>query len=239
MVLPAFYIGKYEVSNAEYDEFKASVKKEVEKGEKGDPHRFCYPGYLPDGKELSEEQLGRLEKMTPEKRLETVQKMGLKGREPGGKSHEKDGGQPSHPVWGVDWYDAWAYCRWRGGRLPTEQEWEKAASWDPKLKQKRAYPWGDDFAARWCNTNASEDGFAQTCPVNEFPKGVSAYGCFNMTGNVWEWCNSWLDKSGSRRVSRGGGWDTAPRRCLTASREGGEPGYTYRDLGFRLARSLP
>jgi serine/threonine-protein kinase len=217
--LPAFYIGKYEVSNAEYDEFKAWLKKEVEKGEKGDAHRYCYPGYLPDGKELSEEQLKTLEKMTPEKRLAAIQKLGLKGGEPGGKSHENGaGGKPDHPVVNVDWYDAWAYCRWRGGRLPTEQEWEKAASWDPKLKRKRAYPWGDEFVAKYCNSNSPEDGFAQTCPVNEFPKGASAYGCYNMAGNVWEWCGSWSEAPGSARVLRGGSWFEAPALCRCASR---------------------
>jgi formylglycine-generating enzyme required for sulfatase activity len=175
--LAAFYIGKYEVSNAEYDEFRAWVSQEKKRLE-GAPHRYCYPGYLPDGKELSEEQLKALEKQTPEKRRAAIEKMGLKGGEPGGKSHEnqKSGGdldKPNHPVLCVHWYDAWAYCRWRGGRLPTEQEWEKAASWDSKLKRKRVYPWGDEFVAKFCNTNSPDDGFAQKCPVNEFPKGVS------------------------------------------------------------------
>jgi serine/threonine-protein kinase len=241
--LPAFYIAKYETTNAEYDEFKAWWKKEVEKAEKGDPHRYCYPGYLPDGKELTEEQLKTLEKMTPEKRVAAVAKMGLKGGEAGGKSHEyqKYGGdcdKPNHPVVGLDWYDAWAYCRWRGGRLPTEQEWEKAASWDPKLKRKRVYPWGDEFVPKFCNGNSPEDGFAQTCPVNEFPKGVSAYGCCNMAGNVWEWCDWWVDKSGGARVLRGGSWSsdsTASFRC--AYRLGLDPTIRNALCGFRCART--
>jgi serine/threonine-protein kinase len=238
--LPAFYIGKYEVSNAQYDEFEAWLKKETEKGEKGDPHRFCYPGYLPDGKELTQEQLKTLEKMTPDKRLGAIQKLGLKGGEPDGKSHEssKGGGdfdKPNHPVVNVDWYDAWSYCRWRGGRLPTEQEWEKAASWDPKLKRKRVYPWGDEFVAKFCNSNSPEDGFAQTCPVNEFPKGVSPYGCYNMAGNVWEWCDSWCDKTGVSRVDRGGGWILTAWLSRAASRHGRGPACRLSDLGLRLA----
>jgi formylglycine-generating enzyme required for sulfatase activity len=242
--LPAFYIGKYETTNAEYDEFEAWVKKEVEKGEKGDPHRYCYPGYLPDGKELSEEQLRALEKMTPEKREAATEKMGLKDGDASGKSHHNvdygwDFDKPNHPVVGVDWYDAWAYCRWRGGRLPTEQEWEKAASWDPKLKRKRVYPWGDEVVAGLCNSNALGDGFDQTCPVNEFPKGVSAYGCYNMAGNVWEWCDSWFDKSGSPRVRRGGGWCYTPVIARSTIRLKYEPGCAYSYLGFRVARSWP
>jgi formylglycine-generating enzyme required for sulfatase activity len=239
--LPAFYIGKYEVSNAEYDEFKAWWKKEVEKGEKGDSHRYCYPGYLPDGKELTEEQLKTLEKMTPEKRLAAIQKLGLKGGEPNGKKDDNvAAGAPNHPVVNVDWYDAWAYCRWRGGRLPTEQEWEKAASWDPKLKRKRVYPWGDDFAARFCNSNAPEDGFAQTCPVNEFPKGASAYGCYNMAGNVWEWSNSWHGAPGGARVLRGGSWsdDRAEYFRCAYRRSYGAPTYRRDDIGFRCARTF-
>jgi serine/threonine-protein kinase len=237
--LPAFYIGKYEVSNAEWNEFSAWVKKEVEKAEKGDPHRYCYPGYLPDGKELSEAQLKALENMTPEKRRAAVAELGLRGGERAGKSHEnqKGGGdfdKANHPVMGVDWYNAWAYCRWRGGRLPTEQEWEKAASWDPKLKRKRAYPWGDRFVARCCNFAGIEDGFAGTCPVNEFPKGVSAYGCHNMAGNVWELCSSWSDKSAQSRVYRGGSWLNEPGESRN-----GHVDSTRHALGFRLAKSAP
>ena len=239
--LPAFYISKYEVSNAEYDEFKEWLKKEVEKGEKGDPHRFCYPGYLADGKELPEEQLQSLEKLAPEKRLAAIQKSGLKGGEPGGKSHDNGAaGQANHPVVNVDWHDAWAYCRWRGGRLPTEQEWEKAASWDPKLRRKRVYPWGDEFVAKFCNSSAPEDGFAGTCPVDEFPKGVSAYGCSNMAGNVWEWCNSWQGAAGSARVPRGGSWSNGAGYFRCASRFAHAPGRRSVDFGFRFAlRSAP
>ena len=243
--LPAFYIGKYEVSNAEYDESKEWGKKEGEKGERGDPHRFCYPGYLPDGKELSEEQLRSFEKLTPEKRLAAIQKSGLKGGEPGGKSHDNgnaagDLGKPNHPVVNVDWYDAWSYCRWRGGRLPTEQEWEKAASWDPRLKRKRVYPWGDEFVAKFCNSNAPEDGFPQTCSVDEFSKGVSAYGCFNMAGNVFEWCNSWQGAAGSVRVGRGGSWSHDAGYCRCASRGADLPGSRLGHIGCRFAlRSCP
>ena len=243
--LPAFYIGKYEVSNAEYDEFKAWWKKEVEKGEKGDPHRFWYPGYLPDGKELSEEQLESLGKLSRERRRAAIERMGLKGGEPGGKSHDNgnaagDLGKPNHPVVNVDLYDAWAYCRWRGGRLPTEQEWEKAASWDPRLKRKRAYPWGDEWVAKFCNTKDPGDGFAQTCPVDEFPKGVSAYGCSNMAGNAWEWCNSWRGAAGSVRVLRGGSWDNDAGYGRCAYRSAYAAGSRYDGFGCRFAlRSSP
>jgi formylglycine-generating enzyme required for sulfatase activity len=187
--------------------------------------------------------LKALEKMTPEKRRAAIEKMGLSGGEPAGKSHENGlRGQPNHPVASVEWYDAWAYCRWRGGRLPTEQEWEKAASWDPKLKRKRAYPWGDVFVPKFCNSNSPEDGFphGQTCPVNEFPKGVSAYGCHNMAGNADEWCDSWSGAVGSNfRVKRGGsryddvaGYRAARRFGVAPDDRGGGNGFrcVFRDF---------
>ena len=102
-----------------------------------------------------------------------------------------------HPVVGVDWYDAVAYCQWlsqktkRTYRLPTEAEWEKAASWvedlesDPLGGYKQTYPWGDEWHDDHCNTSNS-----QTTPVNHYPQGISPYGCYDMLGNVQEWTNT-------------------------------------------------
>ncbi|MBI2194999.1 MAG: SUMF1/EgtB/PvdO family nonheme iron enzyme [Planctomycetes bacterium] len=89
--VPAFYIGKYEVTKAEYAEFVAWLKKEAEKGQEGDPHRFCYPGYLQDGKELSDQQLEGLRKLTVEKRAAAIEKMGLQGGETGGRGTKRAG----------------------------------------------------------------------------------------------------------------------------------------------------
>ncbi|MEW5718366.1 MAG: SUMF1/EgtB/PvdO family nonheme iron enzyme, partial [Chloroflexota bacterium] len=94
-----------------------------------------------------------------------------------------------HPVVLVTWRDAVAYCKWAGGRLPTEAEWEKAASWDEAKKEKRVYPWGKEFDKNKCNS--SESGIGGTTPVGKYsPQGDSAYGVADMAGNVWEWCNS-------------------------------------------------
>lgn len=120
--------------------------------------------------------------------------------------------------------------------MPTEQEWEKAASWDPKLKRKRVYPWGNEFIGKFCNISGGEDKFENTCPVDEFPKGVSAYGCYNMAGNVWEWCDSWYDKQGSSRVLRGGSWRHDADNCRAACRSNNAPGSRHGNLGCRLAR---
>ncbi len=97
------------------------------------------------------------------------------------------------PVVGVSWHDALAYCRWlskqtnRTYRLPTEAEWEKAASWTGE--QKRQYPWGDKFET--ANCNAKESGLGDATAVGKYsPRGDSPSGCADMAGNVQEWTST-------------------------------------------------
>ena len=155
-----------------------------------------------------------------------------------------------HPVVCVSWEDAQAYAKWSGLSLPTEAQWEKAARGPGNTK----YPWGDEWDADRCRHSGNR-GSEQTCEVYGYPRGVSGYGCYNTSGNVWEWCEDWHEdgyygaspernprgpSGGSRRVARGGSWrNDGAWLCRAAGRYGGGPSYRSHPLGFRLARSVP
>ena len=166
---------------------------------------------------------------------------------------------PDHPVVGVSWYEAVAYCNWltqslRASEelaadqvihLPSEAEWEKAA----RGEHGRKWPWGNEFDPTKANTQ--ESGLGHTSSVGQYsPAGDSPYGCVDMAGNVWEWCSAkWVetykdyDESAkdhesldgdAPRVLRGGSWNDNRNGVRGAFRDGGDPDGRNFYLGFRV-----
>ena len=157
--------------------------------------------------------------------------------------------QPDHPVTGVSWHEACAYARFAGKRLPTEAEWEKAASWDAEREKKRRFSWGDDERAGVANYDFNNWG---TTSVSAHQSGASAYGVIDMTGNAWEWTATtfagypgfeaypypeyseiWFD--GDHRILKGGSWATQLPLLRCSFRNFWRPGFRIAFAGFRCA----
>ncbi|MCA9423152.1 MAG: SUMF1/EgtB/PvdO family nonheme iron enzyme [Nitrospira sp.] len=138
-----------------------------------------------------------------------------------------------HPVVGVSYFEAEAYASWAGKRLPTEQEWEKAA----RGTDGRDYPWGDIFDKTKCNSKESSIG--ATTSVTKYTTGISPFGCFDMAGNVWNWYASRYDQSNDQRVVRGCSWLGTPVELRSSTRDGLNTVNRFSVLNFRLAQDIP
>lgn len=201
----AFFMDAYEVTNADFANFIEAtgyvttaettptleeIMGQVPPGTPPPPPETLVPGALvfnpPERTIESESADGQWWKWTP----------GASWRHPEGPD-SNIAGRETHPVVMVSWFDAQAYAKWAGKRLPTEAEWECAARGG--LSQKE-FVWGNEFQpggklmanvwqGEFPHNNLAEDGFARTAPVGSFdPNG---YGLYDMGGNVWEWCNDW------------------------------------------------
>jgi sulfatase modifying factor 1 len=163
-----------------------------------------------------------------------------------------------HPINCVTWDDADAYCAWTGGvvtkRLPTEAEWEKAARGD----DARLWPWGN-VPLPTCTHLVMNEGMGGGCgantslPVGSRPMGDSPYGVHDMAGGIWNWVADWYwaydvaesdnptgPPTGTHRIIRGGGWDTADINWFrTSARNPHTPDMNNRNIGFRCAQNPP
>jgi eukaryotic-like serine/threonine-protein kinase len=170
----------------------------------------------------------------------------------------------NYPVVNVTWEDAVKYCSSVGRRLPTEAEWEKAATWNAEQGAKYPFPWGEEFdpsRLNYCDRRCklelkfyqadSDDGFATTSPVGHYPEGKSPYGALDMAGNVWEWTSSLrmaypYEATDGRedstvegeRIIRGGAWSWyGDRRSESTWRVWLFPEGKSDGIGFRCATS--
>jgi len=256
--LPTYQIGKYEVTRGQYRRF-------IEAGGYEDPRYWSAEGWK--WKQANEliyagmnGTFNRVARPAPQEERRAPERWAPEQEWIGhGLGHPRFMQTDQHPVVGVTYYEAEAYCKWAGGRLPTEAEWEKAARWDEEQQRARTWPWGDTWDPEKCNNpedhHPAGGGYRvnQSAPAGTYPSGVSPYGCLDMVGNAWEWVASRsrshpgspapFDHTDAYRLVKGGCWDDGPAGVRCSSRiwylplgsSGTGPGDSDY-IGFRVAR---
>jgi formylglycine-generating enzyme required for sulfatase activity/ActR/RegA family two-component response regulator len=233
--LPAFWIDRYEDSIAEYKAFLDFLEANP-----GEAEKLAHPD-MPKGKShvpLDWADNNALEPPMP----------GYYTRAVKWKQYKEAPLNVDSPVFNVDWFDAYAYAKWKGRRLPTEQEWEKAA----RGTDGRKYPWGKDEDTKRANSGADFDanpkkggdidGYKRWSPVDQPEGDKSPFGIRGMAGNVSEWTSTFAASedgmAGEVPVVRGGNWGN-PEHHLTRRRAILDPLQAQDTLGFRTVSDTP
>lgn len=241
--LPAFLIDRYEVTNAQYEQFVLAAGHTP-------PMAWASNGYVLNSREkdLSQLDLERLRRLVVKGFRLDMDSTKLGKEQLLAAIHKRLRELDKEPVTNVSWNDADAYCRWAGKRLPSEAEWEKAA----RGSNSNEFPWGNKWVAG--KTNAGEemwnDGVA---PVGSYSTDKSPYGVYDMAGNVSEWVEDWYqpypgsdytstDFGEKFKVLRGAAWGREGHYAMrqfqrSAYRFYLSPDSTLDDVGFRCAKS--
>jgi formylglycine-generating enzyme len=156
---------------------------------------------------------------------------------------------PNQPAVYVSWEDAESYCRWRGERLPTEAEWEKAA----RGMRGSVWPWSNELKPIFANFMGDEDRGIYTMIVGSYEKDKSPFGLYDMAGNAREWVHDWYEEQyyqhapsrnpmgpdrGDMKTMRGSSWNDSPLAGRTTARMKMFPDYRDTTVGFRCAKTL-